>query len=880
MGNEFSRDRANFIKVLSVISCFCLVCSTTSTFALAPDSSSQTSNVFIIEYCADCHDDESMKGGLDLVNLDFSPNHPNNFATWVKIFDRVRSGEMPPKKKARPDPAELATFTHSISNSLTEFERARTALNGRAPRRRLNRSEYENALRDLLHAPWLQLKGQLPEDPLAHHYPKSGDALDMSHVQLESYIKVADFALREVIATQQEAPKPTIKRYYAREQRSFTRNTWKHTNEQERTVIPVNGFESQYELFGTKGSFTVGDSDPATREIEGFVQVAGQANNYLMWFDAFSAPVAGRYKLRLNTFSAWIGPSAREPGMPHRWWIPDLGNVMPSHRTEPVTVYAETFPRKYRLIGKFDAQIKPSVHEMEAWLLKGETIHPDASRFFRSRQGASRFRRPLATETGSPGLGIRWLEVEGPLIEEWPSAGHRLLFGNLPLRTTSPAQGENSPSVTVESSDHEQDAERLLRHFLKQAYRHPIVEEDVQRFLPVARLVWEGDGSFTDAMITAYTAVLSSPKFLTLPENPGPLDNDALAERLAFFLQNTAPDEALRNAATAKRLHDPAELRAQTDRLLNGHKSAQFIESFTDHWLDLRNVKVISPDPVMYADYYLDDLLSESALEETQSFISELIREDMPVRNLVDSNFLMLNEKLATLYRIPGVEGVSIRRVPVPENSPRGGLITQASILKITTDGNTTSPIKRGAWIIDRLLGRPPSPPPPNVPAVEADTRGATTIREQLQLHRDSSTCAACHQHIDPPGFALESFDVAGGWRERYRGLNTEVSAEEGVGRVGQRFEFHYALPVDSKGEMPDGTSFNGIQDFRKILLKDEIQLARNGVSQLVVYATGTPVRFSDRQAIEEMLDGAQANEYGFRSLIHEVVQSQLFRNK
>ncbi len=865
--------------VVSVGPLFAMLVVMVSLDAAQNDGLKRQSSPFFDQYCIDCHDSESMKGGLDLAALTLDLEHQETLKTWIKVFDRVSKGEMPPKKRERPNQAHLKNVTQSIANTIIEFEETQTSRSGRAPRRRLNRDEYENALRDLLHAPWLPLKGRLPEDAIAHHYPKSGKALDISHVQLEAYLKAAEFALREVIAKRLEAPPSNVTRYYAREQKSFTRATWKHTNEQERCVIPVNGFKSQYQLFGSKGPMSVGDSDPATREIEGFVEVASQANNYLMWFDKFAAPVAGRYKIRLNMFSAWIGPSGREPGMPHRWWIPDLANVTPSHRTEPVTVYAETYPRKYRMIGKLDAQIEPSVHEINAWLLEGETIHPDASRFFRSRQGASRFRRPLATPSGSPGVGFRWLEVEGPIIDEWPPAGHRLLFGELPLKAL-PSPDDGSVTVTVDSQNYEQDAERLLRRFLTEAYRQPVSDEDVIRFLGVARSDWQNGRSFADAMITAYTAVLSSSRFLTLIENPGPLDSHALASRLSFFLQNTSPDETLRLVAERRELPESDVLRMQTERLLNGPGAAQFIESFTDYWLDLRKVHAISPDPIMYADYYLDDLLNESAVAETRAFVAELIRHDLPVRNVIDSDFLMVNEKLAALYGLPDVQGVAIRRVPVPVGSPRGGLLTQASVLKITTDGNTTSPVKRGAWIIDRILGRPPSPPPASVPAVEADTRGATTIREQLQLHRNSVSCAACHKDIDPPGFALESFDVAGGFRERYRGVNAGVLPEIGVGRVGQRFEFHYALPVDSKGQMPDGTSFANINEFKKILLRDEQQLARNVVSQLIVYATGTPVRFSDRALVEAILDRAQASEFGFRTLVHEVVQSQLFRHK
>ena len=865
---------------------FGLICSTSMAGAAEPSDLPQGTVGFVNQYCADCHDRHTLEGGLDLTALKFKLTDPDNFATWIKVYDRASTGMMPPAEEPRPAPTDLAAFTTVVAESLSAFELEQTARNGRAPRRRLNRDEYQNVVRDLLDAPWLQLKSRLPEDPIAHHYTKSGDSLDMSHVQLGRYIDVADYALREVMAKQINRPQTTVKRYYARAQPTFVRNTWKHTNEQERTVIPVNGYESQYELFGQDASkFTVGESDPAIREIEGFVEVASQVNNYLMWFDQFSAPVAGRYKIRLNAFSAWIGPSSREPGMPHQWWIPDLANVMPSTRTEPVTVYAETYPRKYRLMGKFDAQTEPSVHEMEVWLLKSETIHPDASRLFRSRQGASRFRNPLATKDGSPGVGFRWLEVEGPLIEQWPSAGHRLLFGDLPLESVAasddtPTGNKSVSRVDVVSRSPEVDAERLLRRFLMRAYRHPSTEDDVKRFLAVARGVWQSGGSFADAMVTAYTAALSSPQFLTLPADPGPLDGYALAERLSFFLQNTAPDQELRSLAADGRLCDPQVLRAATDRLLDSPKSAQFIEHFTDYWLDLRKVSEVSPDPVMYSDYYLDDLLSESSLEETRAFVTELVRHNLPVRNLIDSDFVTINEKLAELYGLPGVEGVGIRRVPVPAESPRGGLLTQASVLKITTNGNVTSPVTRGAWILDRILGRPPSPPPPSVPAVEADTRGATTIREQLRLHRNSATCAACHRDIDPPGFALESFDVAGGWRERYRGVDANVLAEVGVGHVGQKFEFHYALPVDSTGEMSNGTRFTGIRDFKQILLRDEAQLARNVASQLVVYATGTPVRFSDRALIEQVIHRSRASEYGFRTLIHGVVQSPLFRNK
>jgi hypothetical protein len=281
----------------------------------------------------------------------------------------------------------------------------------------------------------------------------------------------------------------------------------------------------------------------------------------------------------------------------------------------------------------------------------------------------------------------------------------------------------------------------------------------------------------------------------------------------------------------------------------------------------------------MYPDYYLDDLLAESAQGETQAFFTELLKGDLPARNIVDSDFAIVNERLAALYGIPGVEGVALRRVALPPGSVRGGLMTQASVLKVTCNGTTTSPVLRGAWVMERILGKPVPPPPPNVPTIEADTRGATTIREILDKHRVQPSCAACHAKIDPAGFALENFDVMGGWRDRYRALGGDV-ADQGLGHNGQKFAFHAALVVDSSGQLPDGRTFTGVRSFKKLLLEDEKQIARNLTRQLLIYATGAPVRFGDRAEVERMLQDAAPRQYGVRTLVHEVVESSIFLHK
>ena len=401
----------------------------------------------------------------------------------------------------------------------------------------------------------------------------------------------------------------------------------------------------------------------------------------------------------------------------------------------------------------------------------------------------------------------------------------------------------------------------------------------MQRFLALVEDRRAAGLSFAEAMLAGYTAVLASPGFVFLEEKPGKLDDYALATRLALFLWNSVPDDALRSRAARGELHRPEVLRAEAERMLSDPKSRRFVEAFLDYWIDLRKMEDSTPSTTLYNDYYLDDALAEAALAETQLYFAEMMQRDLPARGVVDSDFTFLNERLATHYGIPGVKGIAMRRVQLPPDSPRGGFMTQASVLKVTANGTTTSPVLRGKWIMERILGYE-IPPPPPVAAVEPDIRGAVTIRQQLAKHRDNTSCAACHSKMDPPGFALESFDVMGAWRDRYRAVDEGKPAEKGIGKNGQPFEFHFGLPVDAAGELPDGRPFQDIRDFKRLVREDDALLARNLARQLTVYATGAPVSFGDRAEIERIVQRTSARGYGLRSLIHEVVQSPLFLNK
>jgi hypothetical protein len=588
------------------------------------------------------------------------------------------------------------------------------------------------------------------------------------------------------------------------------------------------------------------------------------------------------------------------------WHRPNLEEVWPGRRHEPIGVYATTAGQK-RWIGAFDFQPQPTVQELEVTLAANEVMQTDGSRLFRTRVNGTdeQYINPLAEKDGMPGYAVQWMEVEGPLPDPSSRGGYELLFGDLPLEKRDSAKGAvlidvvkplpapkpgagngfflNPPlstaAVDVVPRDPNHDAEQLLRGFMRRAYRRPVEEPDVQRFLVLFHDQFDHGAGFARAMLTAYTAVLASPGFIFIEEKPGRLDDYALATRLAFFLWNSEPDDGLRARAERGELHDPAVLREETERLLSDPRSQRFVDAFTDYWLDLRKMDDTSPSPTLYNDYELDDPLRQAAIEETRLFVADLLRGNRPARNLIDSDYTFLNERLAAHYGVPDVTGVAMRRVTLPAGSVRGGLLTQASILKVTANGTTTSPVLRGHWITERILGYE-TPPPPPIPSVEPDIRGAVTIRQQLAKHRADPSCASCHARMDPPGFALESFDVMGGWRERYRAVKENVPPLPGIGLNGQRFAFHEALPVDATGELPDGRPFADVRDFKRLLLSDEVTVARNLVRQLTVYATGAGIHFSDRPEIERIVERSRATSYGMRTMVHEIIQSGLFQNK
>jgi hypothetical protein len=842
---------------------------------------------FFEDHCYSCHDSGTKAGGLDLTALKFDPADPENFARWVKIHDRIAAGEMPPKRKPRPPAADVARVTKSLHDDLVAAER-KAAASGRTRLRRLTRVEYENTVRDLFDLPGIPLQIDLPPDGSANGFDKNADALDLSAVTLAKYLETADRVLDVAVATRPRPPQPIHQRISLANPHGFVAHVLLHGDAvllKDKKPDPDFPPASEFMHLDQGAHERIGSF--ATTSSVGLFRPEDES--FSPYFNEFVAIYPGRYRL---TTSLWS----------FQW---DKGQVLPSRGTEAARLSVVQLVGDGRggghpstVLGYFDApSLTEQRHEVITWLNARETIGFNAASLAHAEtRGPKR-----AMGFTGPGIACDYLLVEGPLHDTWPPLGHRRLFGDLPIKEFDPKanpgvrppkrtpdrqqlfMGRNKPDLvpgiwTATSDNPLADADRLLADFLPRAFRRPVPAEVRKAYVErVADRLAAGD-CFEVAMRWAYRAALCSPDFLYQVEPAGELDDHALACRLSYFLWDSMPDDRLFALAAAGKLHDPAVLRAETDRLLADPRSRRFVEDFLGQWLKLRLIAANDPDRKLYPEFskYLED----SMVAETRAYFREMLDKDLTADFIAKSDFAMINGRLAAHYGIPGVSGSQVRRVPLPPGSPRGPFLTQAAILKVTANGTTTSPVPRGAFVLDRLLGRPPEPPPPNVPAVEPDVRGATTIREQLAKHRADPSCAACHAKIDPPGFALEEFDVIGGHRTRYRSLGVGDPAPRGNIDPFIGISFKLGPPVDSSGVLPDGRAFAGFAEFQTLLAADRGTLLTNLTRQIAVYSTGRGLSFADRDAIAAVVAATDQNGGGTRTLIHELVESRLFRTR
>ncbi|MEM8735161.1 MAG: DUF1592 domain-containing protein, partial [Planctomycetota bacterium] len=640
--------------------------------------------------CIHCHDKDS-DTGLNLEALDFSVSDAEGFGQWEAIFDRVESGEMPPESEPRPDSTELKNALQFLRAELRTRSQALQAENGRVTARRLTKLELGFTLKDLLGIDEDVTVG-VPDEAESGSFDTVGEAQRISAVHMESYFAAADRALDRAIQTG--------KNPYLKNSADYSWLAAWHEK-------PIN----------LGGSVTTPNEDGGI--------ILFRDLDYLTHF-------------QFQSFNPYGGPSASG--------LYRLTARVGTHQSDkPLTVklIIKGEGGSARLATAVDIEPGDSQEiSVEAFLQPGDKpyltfvdpVPPNRGVF--AAGGAQNYK--------GPGLVIFEQTVEGPLADEWPPksttnllvglevAKSESLLGKIGSFLAGGSEDSNAISASKEPMQH---VAEVVANFAPRAFRRPVAPRELEPFVALARPAVEQGRPLVEAIRISLRGMLSSPQFLMMGGEPGELDDFALASRLSYFLWRSLPDDELMKLAEAGELRQPGVLRQQVERMLVDSKSERFVDDFLGQWLTLHKVNATTPDDGLYPEF--DELLANSIPLETKLFFAELIQKNLAARNLIDSDFTMLNRRLAEHYGIEGVEGQEFRRVALDANSPRGGVLTQAAILKTTANGTNTSPVMRGNFVLTNFMGTPPAPPPPNVGSIEPDTRGKTTIREVLAAHRE-----------------------------------------------------------------------------------------------------------------------------------------------
>jgi Protein of unknown function (DUF1592)/Protein of unknown function (DUF1588)/Protein of unknown function (DUF1585)/Protein of unknown function (DUF1587) len=766
-------------------------------------------------HCVRCHGAEKPKAKISLAGERTLEQLAGDRDLWFRVLDQVDFQLMPPENGKKLAEAERQALAGWVHGAFTELLAAQQLKEGRSRLRRLSRTEYANTIRDLFGVR-VDVAAHLPEDGRVDGYDKVSAALPLSAEGALGYVTIADELLKDFVLR----PLP------------------KQNDRASRTVRAEACQTNDNNLLKLEdGTFVSFNSDNTSGRLNMRpVQTRG--------WHRVRLSVYGYQTDKPLPFGIYVG---------NTWGYPEMLDL------------AEVL---YAPPGK------AAVLETDLYLDGG---HPRPQVGFRLiplglGSPVPIQQQKITREWRGPGLAVQWVEIEAP---EMPYPAERWLLADFPkelveqLRNGQPPSLKRDELLAVLRTTFQRVGGRLYRRDLTAAECDEIMDDVVDRLDAGTRL----QTVFFDKIVELMTA----PDFLCVIELPGRLSDFALAARLSYFLWNSTPDELLLDLARQGKLHDPKILKEQTERLLKDRKSDRFVADFVRQWLGLRAIDDTSPDGNLYPEYsQYGSWLKLSSVLETEGFFRRILDENRSVREFVDPGWLLVNEDLAKLYGLPGVTGPQLRKVDLPESSPYGGIWTQSAVLKVTANGTNTSPVKRGKWVAERLLGMPIPAPPPNVQPAEPDARHAKTLREQLVLHRGSGSCAACHARFDPYGLALESFDVTGRFRTNYREVETAIVKLPPWERKG-RSTWRDGLPVEPSGETPDGQAFAGIVELRKLLAKDPEPMARGVARHLVTYATGAPARRADQPAIERIVRKAAPDSHGLRSLIHAVVQSEIF---
>ena len=774
--------------------------------------------------CLACHGDRTVTP-LNLARLGSDLTDRETFRAWERVYERVENGEMPPAAVPRPDAAVVETALGSLKRALVD---ANLAARGgqRTPLRRLTRLEYAYTISDLLRideAIGEVLSRGLPAEADSGGFDTVAANQSMSPLHVRAYLDAADRALDTALAP---GPRPPTERRVIE-------------------YVQSQGLESirNAEILGGGAVKKLNDGYATFSEVTSTFLLHSLA-------EGFQVPRPGRYRVAVEAYAY----QAETPVTLTLYRGASQGGAASLDE----------------LIGSFDlVGDTPRTVVVTPFLRPGDLISPaladadappddDPITYFQPDKNVRDYK--------GEGVALKSMTIEGPLMDAWPPAGTRQLLAGLDFDEAGEVR------LTKDPYEHVVD---IVAAFAPRAFRRPLEDGELEAYASLAEPLLAEGRPFIEAVRVPLRAILSAPPFLYHGGEPGRMDDFGLATRLSYFLWRSMPDAELFDAARAGRLSDPKVLARQVDRMLDDDRTGRFVQDFAGQAFRLYELQATAPDGGLYPEY--DDRLGRAMARETELFLAELIAGNHGVGSLIDADFTFVNRRLAEHYGIAGIEGQQMRRVALPPDSPRGGLLTQASVLKVTANGTTTSPVPRGNFVLANLLGQPAPPPPAGVEGLEPDTRGTTTIREQLDAHRSNPVCASCHKVIDPPGFALESFDPIGGFRTHYRATGGELT----FGGFTVPAPFTEGPPVDPSGVTPAGDTFAGIEEYKRLMLRHDVeQVARNLSAQLLVYATGAEIEFADRDAVEGIVARLRDDGYPIRNMIHEVVRSDLFRSR
>ena len=782
----------------------------------AGDPAERTIPQFFSDHCFRCHGKDKQKGKFRLDTASIDPAKTEFGLPWSQAIERINAGEMPPKGEPQPTAAERLAAAEWINEGLRAWESAKFATSERMSFKKLTRGEYVNTLRDLIGVTYHPTDpGGLPEDPNWRGFERIGSVLSLSTSHIERYVSAAENALKEAMPLT-EAPPPWKVRW----------NALAVKFGDPRVDLPRGAISEKHRL------------------------VIGPASNWQTrpgGLIGIQLPRSGEYRIR-------IGCSGLRPeggSLPHlQFYDATIDRVLFEQDVDAAEDKPIVVETKVRLTaGGHDLVLRNQLPGPSTYDPFARASNVDE--FTTLRKGRAPYLQKFTDDDYKPMFPLLFLDfVElSTADDEWPPAFQK--------------------RVLTPGAKDQEHAKTILQAFAERAFRRPLKPGEIDRFVTIAKDSQSSGATFEEGIRDAILAVLCAHDFLFLVEGSPEvarmqLNDWELASRLSYFLWSTMPDDSLLAQARSGRLHDARVLETEFKRMLADPRSERFAYEFAREWLQLKDVGKFPPDKKLYPDY--DEQLQASMIAEPQAFFLRVLTENRSIRDFLTSDWTMANGRLSEHYGIAGVVDHELKPVSLKPEHHRGGLLTQAAILSLTSDGSRHRPVHRGKWILESIFGTSPPPPPPNVGTIPTPAEGQpkTTIRAKLEAHRSNANCAACHAKIDPLGLAFDNYDAIGRWRD------VETS-KVGVGD---------SPPVNASGVLADGRSFAGPEEFKQLLASDLDRFAVAFTEKLATYALRRGISTTERQAIEKIAAQAKSDGYRLQSLISSLVLSELFQGR